>query len=50
MNPQEFHCSKVEEYPQEFIDEIYKVLMIMGLIRVENVELITHQLNDAAQT
>ena len=27
MNPPEFHCSKVEEDPQEFIDEIYKVFV-----------------------
>ena len=29
MNPPEFHGTKVEEAPQEFIDEMYKVLMIM---------------------
>ncbi|WMV25201.1 hypothetical protein MTR67_018586 [Solanum verrucosum] len=29
MNPPEFHSSKVEEDPQEFIDDVYKVLMIM---------------------
>uniref|UniRef100_M1DZH8 Gag-pol polyprotein n=1 Tax=Solanum tuberosum TaxID=4113 RepID=M1DZH8_SOLTU len=31
MNPPVFHGSKVEEDPQEFIDEIYKVLDAMGL-------------------
>ncbi|WMV24617.1 hypothetical protein MTR67_018002 [Solanum verrucosum] len=30
-NPLEFHGSKVEENPQEFIEEVYKVLMIMGI-------------------
>lgn len=35
MNPPEFHGSKVGEYPQEIIDEVYKVLMIMGLTPVE---------------
>lgn len=32
MNPPKFHCSNVEEDPQEFIDEVYKVLMIMGVL------------------
>ncbi|KAH0664080.1 hypothetical protein KY284_029011 [Solanum tuberosum] len=35
MNPMEFHGSKVVEDPQEFIDEVYKVLMIMGVTLVE---------------
>uniref|UniRef100_M1E052 Gag-pol polyprotein n=1 Tax=Solanum tuberosum TaxID=4113 RepID=M1E052_SOLTU len=26
MNPSEFHGSKVEEDPQEFIDEVYKIV------------------------
>ncbi|XP_049354642.1 uncharacterized protein LOC125819212 [Solanum verrucosum] len=29
MNPSEFHDSMVEEDPQEFIDKVYEVLMIM---------------------
>uniref|UniRef100_M1DGP0 Gag-pol polyprotein n=1 Tax=Solanum tuberosum TaxID=4113 RepID=M1DGP0_SOLTU len=35
MNPPEFHGSRVEKDPQEFIDEVYKVLMIMGVTSVE---------------
>ncbi|KAH0776721.1 hypothetical protein KY290_008132 [Solanum tuberosum] len=35
MNRPKFHGSKVEEDPQEFIDEVYKVLMIMGVTPVE---------------
>ncbi|XP_049414633.1 uncharacterized protein LOC125877356 [Solanum stenotomum] len=31
MNPPEFYDSEVEEDPQEFIDEVYKVLMLMGV-------------------
>ncbi|WMV08472.1 hypothetical protein MTR67_001857, partial [Solanum verrucosum] len=38
MNPPEFHGSKVEEDSQEFIDEIYKVVMIMGVTPVEKAE------------
>lgn len=34
MNPPEFNSSKVNEDPQEFIDEVYKVLSIMG-VRLE---------------
>lgn len=30
MNPLEFHDFKVKEDHQEFIDKVYKVLMIMG--------------------
>ncbi|WMV46458.1 hypothetical protein MTR67_039843 [Solanum verrucosum] len=38
-NPSNFHGSKVEKDFQKFIDEVYKVLMIMGVMPVENVEL-----------
>uniref|UniRef100_M1DUJ1 Gag-pol polyprotein n=1 Tax=Solanum tuberosum TaxID=4113 RepID=M1DUJ1_SOLTU len=39
MNPLEFHDSKVEEDPEEFIDEVYTMLMIMGVTLVEKEEL-----------
>ena len=32
MMSTKFHGSMVEEDPQEFIDEVYKVLMFMGVI------------------
>ena len=35
MNPPKFHGSEVEEDPQEFIDEIYKVLMIIKVTLVK---------------
>ncbi|WMV41072.1 hypothetical protein MTR67_034457 [Solanum verrucosum] len=35
MNTPEFHGSKVEEDPQEFIDDVYKVLMFMRVTSVE---------------
>ncbi|WMV24231.1 hypothetical protein MTR67_017616 [Solanum verrucosum] len=38
MNPPEFHGSKVEKDPQEFIDKVYKVLMIMGVTPLEKTE------------
>uniref|UniRef100_M1DTR1 Gag-pol polyprotein n=1 Tax=Solanum tuberosum TaxID=4113 RepID=M1DTR1_SOLTU len=31
MNALKFHGSEIEEDPQEFIDEMYKVLMIVGV-------------------
>ncbi|WMV38066.1 hypothetical protein MTR67_031451 [Solanum verrucosum] len=49
MNPLEFRGSKVEEYPQEFIYEVYKALMIMGVTPVEKAELATYQLKGMAQ-
>ncbi|XP_049391403.1 uncharacterized protein LOC125855710 [Solanum stenotomum] len=49
MNPPEFHGSKVEEDPQEFIDEVYKELVIMGVALVEKEELAVYQLKGVAQ-
>ena len=37
MNPPTFDGSKVEEDPQEFIDETYKILYSMGLTTSEKV-------------
>lgn len=37
MNPLEFHGYMVQDDPQEFIDEVYKGLMIMGVTVVEKV-------------
>ena len=31
MNPPTFYRSKVDKYPQELIDEVYKILLAMGL-------------------
>uniref|UniRef100_M1DBT1 Gag-pol polyprotein n=1 Tax=Solanum tuberosum TaxID=4113 RepID=M1DBT1_SOLTU len=49
MNPPEFHGSKVEEDPQEFINDVYKVLIIMGVTPLEKAELTTYQLKGVAQ-
>ena len=32
MNPPTFHETQVDEYPQGFIDEVFKVLDDMGVI------------------
>ncbi|WMV49973.1 hypothetical protein MTR67_043358 [Solanum verrucosum] len=49
MNPPEILVSKVEEYPQRFIDEVFKVLDAMGVSSEEKAELSTYQLKDVAQ-
>ena len=49
MNPPIFLGSKVNEYPQEFLDGVYKVLSAMGVISREKVELTSYQLRDVSQ-
>ncbi|KAH0705972.1 hypothetical protein KY285_010496 [Solanum tuberosum] len=49
MNLLEFLGSRVEEDHQEFVDEVYKVLMIMGVTPVGKVELASYQLKGVAQ-
>ena len=46
---QEFYGLRVEEYPNGVIDEVYKVLPIMGLSSIEEAELAAYQLKDVAQ-
>ncbi|WMV59074.1 hypothetical protein MTR67_052459 [Solanum verrucosum] len=49
INPPEFHGLKVEEDPQEFINEVYKVVEIMGITLVEKAKLAAYQLKGVAQ-
>uniref|UniRef100_M1DJY6 Gag-pol polyprotein n=1 Tax=Solanum tuberosum TaxID=4113 RepID=M1DJY6_SOLTU len=49
MNPAYFHGSKVEKYSQEFIDEVYKVLMIIVVTPMEKAELAAYKLKGVAQ-
>ena len=49
MNHPAFYGSKVDEDPQEFIDEVSKILMSMGLSSSEKAELPKYQLMDVAQ-
>src|SRR5688572_12843615 len=44
MNPLVFYGSKVEEDPQEFIDQVLKVVTIMGVTCVEKAELAAYQI------
>ena len=49
MNPSEFHGSKVDEDPQAFIDEVSRVVTIMGVTSEERAELAAYQLKGVAQ-
>nr|ABI34336.1 hypothetical protein SDM1_41t00011 [Solanum demissum] len=49
MNPPMFYGSKVEEDPQGFIDEVFKVLDAMGVSSQEKAELAAYLLKDVAQ-
>ncbi|WMV46728.1 hypothetical protein MTR67_040113 [Solanum verrucosum] len=49
INPLDFHGSKVDEDPHEFIDDAYKIIEIMGVSMVEKVELATYQLKGVAK-
>ena len=46
INSLSFHGSKSDEDPQEFIDQIQKVIDIMGVTSIESVELAAYQLQD----
>ena len=48
MNPPSFHVSKSDEDPQEFIDQVQKVIDIMGVTSIESTNLATYQLQDVA--
>ena len=49
MNPPTFYGDKVEEEPQEFIDEIYKIFFTIGLYTIHKAELETFPIKDVAQ-
>ena len=49
MNPRTFYRSMVEEDPQEFIDKVYMILLVMGLSTSEKAEMATYQLKDVSQ-
>ena len=49
LNPPTFYGSIVEEDPQEFIDEVLKLLLAMGLSTSEKAKFATYQLKYAEQ-
>ena len=49
MNPPTFHGTKVDEDPQSFIDEIFKVVDSMNVTPRQRAELAAYQLKDVSQ-
>ncbi|WMV50145.1 hypothetical protein MTR67_043530, partial [Solanum verrucosum] len=49
MNPPTFNGSKVDENPQGFIEEVFKVIDAMGVSPREKAELAAYHLKDVAQ-
>ena len=49
MNPPKFHGSQVDEDPQAFVDEVARVVTIMGVTSEERAELAAYQLKGVAQ-
>ena len=49
MNPPEYYGSKANEDPQDFIEEIFKIVDIMGVSSTEKAELAAYQLKGIAQ-
>ena len=45
-----FLGSLVDEYPPNFLDEVYKTLLYMELSTTEKAELAAYKLKDVAQT
>ena len=45
-----FFGSKKDEYPQDFLDEVYKILYAIGVTSIEKDELASYQLKDVTQT
>ena len=46
MNPPIFLVSKVVEDPQEFLDDVYKMLSAMGVTSRKKAELASYQLRE----
>ena len=49
INPLTFHATKVDEDPQGFIDDVFKVVDVMGVTPREKANLATYQLEDVAE-
>ena len=50
INPSMFFGSKVNKDPQDFKDEIYKIVHAAGVTSNEKVELVAYQLKDVSQS
>ncbi|XP_027769391.1 uncharacterized protein LOC114075224 [Solanum pennellii] len=50
MNPPIFRGANTSDDPQEFVDEVHKILVDMGTTDIDKAELASYQLKDVAQT
>ena len=50
MNPLMFFWLNMDEDPQDFLDEVYKILFYMGVTTIEKAKLASYQLKDVVQT
>ena len=50
MKPPMFYRSMVNEDPQDFLDQVYKILYAMGLSYNDIFELASYKLKDVSQT
>ena len=48
MNPSVYYGSNTNEDPQEFVDEVHKILCAMGVSEVEKAELDAYQFKDVS--
>ncbi|KAH0670724.1 hypothetical protein KY285_025700 [Solanum tuberosum] len=49
MNPLIFFGSNVGEDPQDFVEEVYKIIDVMGVTSIEKADLATYQLKGVSQ-
>ena len=50
MNPPMFFIRKMDEDPQKFISEVYRIILSMGVTPIEKANLVAYQLKDVTQT
>ena len=50
MTPPMFFVLRSDEYPQEIIDEVYKILYAMVVTSIDKANLAAYQRKDVAQT
>ena len=50
INPHIFTGAKRSEDPQEFIDDVHKILVTIGATDIKKAELASYKLKDVAQT
>lgn len=49
MKPLEFHGLRMDEDPKDFIDEVQKIVWVMGITLIESAYLASYQLKGMSQ-